>query len=319
MNHVKISKIAKPLAAGYFVISFDTELAWGTRDHQGWKRYGRHYDMVRAIVAELLRLLEKYELSATWDLVGHLFLDSCQPLNGIKHPEVITPTPHWFFDDPCTDWKRDPLWYGPDIVKAILKCPVAQEIGSHTFSHMEAWVPKESFQSDLRAWKQAAGRWGIEPVALVFPRNKVGHLDVVSREGFRCYRGLDPALSNRIPSPFDRIIGVLEYFAMLTPSTVLPERCGSLWNIPGTFFYVHKDGWAKYLPISARVIRAKKGLRRAAKRREVFHLWTHPFNLAGDVQGLLKGLESIFCYARDLGVKNATMGQLCHILDGESK
>lgn len=288
---------------GYFLISFDTELAWGTLDHQGWKKYGRHYEMVRQIVSQLLTLLEKYELSATWDIVGRLFL-SKERLNdgfeGLNDPDI-----------------NSSLLYAPDIVRNILNCPVKQEIGSHTFGHMVASeVSKERFERDLEDWKKAASPYGIKPVALVFPRNRAKHFDIVKKVGFRCYRGLDPTLSNRFPSPISRLVRGVESFLVLPPPVVWPTYKERLWNIPGSYYYLHKDGWAKFLPIKARVIRARKGLRRAEKERAIFHLWTHPFNLAGDVDGLLGGLDKIFQYAHELRMENVRMGQLCEILEG---
>ena len=75
-----------------------------------------------------MRLFEKYHVHATWALVGHLFLASCRETNGLKHKEIVRPgypwlTHDWFSFDPCNDVKTNPEWYGPDIVKQILKIP----------------------------------------------------------------------------------------------------------------------------------------------------------------------------------------------------
>ncbi len=290
------------LDSGYFLISFDTELAWGTLDHQGWKKYEKHYEKVPYIVSQLLALLEKYELSATWDIVGRLFLQKQRMADEFEHPGI--------------SYIDESLLYAPDIVQKLLSCSVKQEIGSHTFSHTVApEVSKETFRKDLEDWKKAAFAYGIKPIALIFPRNRAGHFDIVKKAGFRCYRGLDPTFSSHFPPPINRLVRVLESFLVITPPAVLPARAAELWNIPGSYFYLHKDGWARYLPIRARVARAKKGLLRAKKERAIFHLWTHPFNLAGDVDGLLKGLDEIFKYASDLGIENLTMGGLCDILE----
>ncbi len=56
------------------------------------------------------------------------------------------------------------------------------------------------------------------------------------------------------------------------------------------------------------------GLRQAASRGNVFHLWTHPFNIASDPDGLFRGLEVIFqefARLRESGLmSNSTMGDL---------
>jgi hypothetical protein len=50
----------------------------------------------------------------------------------------------------------------------------------------------------------------------------------------------------------------------------------------------------------------------------MFHLWFHPFNLASDPDGLLKGLEEIFIHVnrlREAGkMTNPTMGDLSEML-----
>jgi len=43
-----------------------------------------------------------------------------------------------------------------------------------------------------------------------------------------------------------------------------------------------------------------KGLRLAAQRKQVYHLWTHPFNLGVRTEELLVGLDEILREARRL-------------------
>jgi hypothetical protein len=88
--------------------------------------------------------------------------------------------------------------------------------------------------------------------------------------------------------------------------------------------YLSRDGFRHFIPIASRVQQAKRGLRRAAERGELFHLWFHPFNLGSDAN-LFAGLEAIFTYAsqlRDQGrLEILTMqqaGQLVHQLRPES-
>ena len=46
--------------------------------------------------------------------------------------------------------------------------------------------------------------------------------------------------------------------------------------------------------------RARRGLQRAAARREVFHLWLHFEDLVPDTGRMLAGLERVFAAARAL-------------------
>jgi hypothetical protein len=89
--------------------------------------------------------------------------------------------------------------------------------------------------------------------------------------------------------------------------------------LPASYFYPPADGGWKLLPVALRVGKVKQGLRQAVRKRRIFHLWFHPFNLAGNPDGLLNGLESIFAEFsryREAGVlENPTMGELARNLE----
>lgn len=306
---------------GVFLLSIDTELAWGGVHNGAFVRRRPMLEQARGVIARLLGLLERHQVRATWAIVGHLFLDSCRPRHGLKHPEIVRPSyawysGDWFQHDPCTDARRDPLWYGPDIVEAVLRCRVPQEVGSHGFSHMVVGDPgcsRECFDSELKASLAAASRWGIAPRSFVFPRNSIGHLDVLAANGFTTFRGLAPGQEGR-----GRVSGLL---ANVLPLVVVarPRRVDGLWDLPATDFYLHREGYARAVPMALRVRKAVAGLRRAASQAAIFHLWFHPFNLASDAEALLGGLEAIFREAarlRGQGVlDNLTMGELAQRLD----
>ena len=124
------------------VLSLDKELIWGSFDHTTDDAFLRRYPDPRAVVDRLLAVLDEHEVPATWAVVGHLFLDSCvRGLDGRAHPELPRPSYRWyprdwFERDPCTDARRSPLWYGPDIVDAVLGRKTLHEVACHSFSHI---------------------------------------------------------------------------------------------------------------------------------------------------------------------------------------
>jgi peptidoglycan/xylan/chitin deacetylase (PgdA/CDA1 family) len=252
------------LSKGVFIFSLDTEIAWGTH---GNRRYAFEYDHVREVIHRLLALCEQYEISITWAIVGQLMVAG-------DHP-----------------W-----WHAPDVVAAIRACTVAQEIGSHSFEHRldEPSCTASEMEADLQAARAVADAQGIALRSFVFPKNRVKHLDVLERNGFVSYRGANQSWYEALPRPARRIAHVIDDYMVPSAPTVLPERIGGLWNIPGSYFYVHRRGWASVLPINFRVRKVRAGLHDAAARRRVFHLWCHPFNLASDPDGLLRGIEQIF-------------------------
>lgn len=313
---------------GSFVLSIDTELAWGSVHSGAFKQRWSHYNQTREVINRLLKLQEKYQIQATWALVGHLFLDSCQAQGGVKHPEITRPAYDWFdgdwFDaDPCGQASSDPNWYGPDIVKQIQDCQVPQEIGCHGFSHMivgDAGCSRECFESEIRACLEQAEKWGVNLKSFIFPRNSVGHLDVLAQNGFNSYRGGNPAWFTKFSGRYGQIARLVDSLLPIAPPVVTPRLVdGGMWDLPASYFYPHRDGWAKNIPVSIAVRKSKLGLERAARHNSIFHLWFHPFNLASDPDALLQGLEEVFQQVkrlRDQGkLDNPTMGNLAASLD----
>src|SRR5260221_6353559 len=186
---------------GVFALSLDFELIWGTLDLYGPGRFRAACERERGVVFDrLLSLLVEFEISATWCILGHLFLDSCRPRNGVVHPEICPPRHawvkgDWFAQDPCADEASAPTFYGRTLVERVRSCPVPQEIGSHSFSHAifddPRWSP-ETDATELAASVRLANEMGLELRSFAFPRNRVGHLDLLPRHGFQCFRGPGP-------------------------------------------------------------------------------------------------------------------------------
>lgn len=311
-----------PLPRSVFVLSLDEELAWGSVHGGSLPRRAALFDQTRSCITRLLKLLEKYEIHATWALVGHLFLEECRPVNGTKHPEIVRPEYPWFPDDwflpdPCSRLEDAPIWYGRDIVEQIKNCRVTQEIGCHTFSHVRVGEPgcsRECFASELSACRVEAEKLGLNLRSFVFPRNSVGYLDILAGAGFLAYRGVAPGMSERLPGIAGRICRQLGYLLPFAPPAVLPERENGLWNLPASYFYPSSPRWWTVVSGLLRLYKVKKGLEKAVKKYSIFHLWFHPFNLAARPDKLFTELEAIFAdvsrYRNAGSLDNLTMGEL---------
>src|SRR5204863_2212757 len=160
-----------PMPPGYraaLIISADLELAWawryvrGVPDPLGYalakaKQTRRNFE-------RLLALFDRHEIAVSWAVVGHLFLERCARANGAAHPEVGR-LPYftnefwryqegdWFDADPGSDYRRDPAWYAPDLIEAILKARMKHEIACHSFSHIafsDGVCPPAVADSELR-------------------------------------------------------------------------------------------------------------------------------------------------------------------------
>lgn len=295
-----------PLDRGVFTLSLDFELIWGTVDHGGPERFCRACKVEREVVVDrLLALLAEFDISATWCIVGHLFLSSCAPQGEVKHPEIVRPShswseEDWFEHDPCGSEQTDPVFYGASLIDKIRTCRVPQEIGCHSFSHVifgDEGCSRQTAVSELAECVRLARERGIELRGFAFPRNQVGHLDVLREHGVTCYRGPEPVWYERagMPHMVKRVGHLADVLSARRPPVVVPEESISgLWNIPGSMLYFPMHGRRRYIPLSRRVRRAVKGLERAAVERRIFHLWFHPTNLADETERMFAGLRSIF-------------------------
>lgn len=273
---------------GIFTISFDTELAWGT---QGAPRFRKAYQNTRTVVDDILRMLERHRLSATWAVVGQLFLE------------------------PKTD---NDIWHAADMVRRIQACPVRQELACHSFMHAThlSSCDEKCFDHDLARCQEVARAWGISFDSFVYPRNIVKYSERLAPHGFRIFRDHDNTWYNHLPGPLAALgHGIDAYCWPFAPVGTIARRGGVL-AVPGNQFFVHRQGWARLLPVAFQVSKAMHGLRRAARERKSFHLWTHPFNIATDPVSLLRGFERICAEAarlRDEGIlENMTMRDIAH-------
>jgi hypothetical protein len=320
------------LTRGAFVLSLDTELVWGSFDHVPPDVFAARYPDVRGTIRRLLALLEQREIAATWAVVGHLFMNSCQRgADGRPHPECLRPRHRWhdgdwFGMDPCTDRARDPLWYGDDVLDWVQAAKPRQEIGSHSFSHVvfgDEGCNADVARSELRACVEQAKRRGIELRSFVFPRNIEGHHAVLREFGMAAFRGHDPTWYYGLPRVVRRAAHLADQAAAVPPPVSDPtETLPGLWNIPGSMLWLHRDGVRRVVPLASRVRKAKLGLHRASREERVFHLWFHPFNLCVDRDAMLEALGAVLdeaCRMRTRGELDImTMGALAERLAGQS-
>jgi peptidoglycan/xylan/chitin deacetylase (PgdA/CDA1 family) len=300
------------LERGVFTLSLDFELIWGTLDLFGPEGFARACEIERTeVIDRLLALLAEYEVPATWCVLGHLFLDQCPASDSPKHAEIVRPQhdwhpADWFANDPGGTEGSAPLFFGRSLVEKIRACPVEQEIGSHSFSHVIFGDPgcsAETASTELAECVRLAREMGIELRSFAFPRNRVGHLDTLRQHGFNCFRGPEPNWyeADRWPEAVQRLGRLFDVLRIARPPVVLPRKDESgLWDIPGSAMYFPMHGRRRLLPVSWRVRRAVKGLDAAARERRVFHFWFHPTNLADETESMFAGLRSIFAHARSL-------------------
>ena len=309
---------------GVFTISLDFELIWGTLDLPAHREFRALCAEERSdVVHRLLDLLAEFEISASWCTVGHLFLDHCSH----NHPELVRSSSHdmtRLSRDPGTNEKIDPIFYGRDLIEKIRQCRVPQEIGSHSFTHVlfGETCSRETAESEIKAAVAAADDLGLTLKSFVFPRNQVGHVDLLHRYGFSSYRAQDETWYETVEKRrwFHRGGHLADILLATTPPAVMPRMdAAGVWAIPGSMLYTPSFGMRKFVPVKWRVARARKGLRAAVAQKRIFHLWFHPTDLVVRRAAMFEGLRQIFETAAEMRAKGAldvlSMGALSERLD----
>lgn len=272
--------------SGTFVLSLDTEIAWGTFTWGGTDYYRRHFDDYRENLRRFIALLEKYDIPATWAFVGHLMLDRCDG----HHPEAPAPRfpwygKDWYALDPGTDAARDPWWYAPDVLDSVLAMRTPQEIGTHTFSHVfldDPAVTPAMARAQIEAAVAVGRERGLTIESLVFPRDGVGHLDQYAALGITSYRGPEQLRYSALARPLRRAAGLADHIAGGTPPVYSWDSLESdhgLLNIPGSTFALAYDRYHRFVATGARVRKFRRGLDAAQETDAIFHLAFHPFHL----------------------------------------
>ncbi len=280
---------------GTVVISIDAELGWGFHDLSSPS--AARVGSARRGWARLLDLLAEYRLPATWAVVGHLFLQDCDG----RHADHPAP-PGWFAVE-RTRWRDRPeLRFGGDLIEDLLASSVDHEIACHSFSHVlfdEDRTDRELARAELAASIDAARAWDVSFSSFVYPRNQVGHRDLLAEAGFQCYRGRAPGAGER--NRLTRSVGKLMRSTLFepTPTIVHPyvDEHG-LVNVPASLFLFSFDGITRSLvePVWGNPVvqQVRRGVDAVTGDDGVFHLWLHPNNLHREAH--VRQLRDAFAY-----------------------
>lgn len=283
---------------GIFILSLDTEIAWGTYGAAKLRASSPCFDGYRAYFPRLVALLDQYQIPATWAVVGHLFLDRCD-----GHPDVLQPHYTWAdapdsARDPCSDVDRAPWYYGADIIAQIRAANMPHDIGTHTFTHVIAGDPavnRAIWESQLAKCAALHAQHGLTMRSLVYPQNNIAYLDTLPDYHIIAYRGEEESWYRGFPRRLQRACHLLDRTLALPPPTYDPARLkvnDRLVNLPASQFLMAYDGIRGKIPTGARVAQARRGLDAAVRKGHIYHLWFHPFNL-GTSSAMFDALEQI--------------------------
>lgn len=150
------------------------------------------------------------------------------------------------------------------------------EMAWHGTTHMplHSTTSRAAVTQELELTASLAEGLGGVGTTVIFPRNLIGHLDLLRSAGFKCYRdSMEPTLARRVG-------GLLREWAIWDRGDDhLPhEKDG--WRVsPAGHFLNWPSGARKLVPIDVTVRRWRSMLRSAAETGRNVHMWFHPHNL----------------------------------------
>ncbi|MFW6196700.1 MAG: polysaccharide deacetylase family protein [Thermoplasmatota archaeon] len=301
----------------YFLITLDTELGWGPTSIEGMKFLKRNEKEAKKVIPKILSILKENNISATWAIVGHLFLEECSKEDCLTWKnKKDNYDPKWY-EDPYSNKEKDPLFYCPDLIEDVLNSKIKQEIGYHSFSHPKFnQINKDMAEDEIKMSKKIEKDWNIELKSFVYPTDEKAYVDILGKYDFNIYRRKPIWYSDR--THFKNLI---EGLGNLNPPPVTPVFKNGLWSINTSMIYY--DSLIPFFPIEARVPFtslpcAKMGLNRAIKEKSIFHIFLHPWNLL-TTEKLEYNLNSFLKYVskriNNNNIKNVTMNELVDELD----
>lgn len=305
---------------------------WGVLNQRRASNYGTNILGVRQAIPAMLDLFREYEIHATWATVGLLFFSNKQEM--IRGCPQLKPayanselSPYGNVDSVGPDEAQDPYHFGHSLIQMVRGC-TGQEIGSHTFSHyycLEPGQTEAAFRADLQAANRAAQALGLEIQSLVFPRNQINtaYLKICAESGIKCYRGTEKAWfysggALERESIVTRAHRLFDSYANISGhNTYTLERNRDILNLPASrFLRPHNRGLAMFDGLKFH--RISSGIRDAAQKAKIYHLWWHPHNFSIYLSENILFLRRILNFVAEMrdkhGMQSLNMGETSRLL-----
>ena len=323
---------------GTLTISLDLELYWGMRDVISIDDYKQQLIGVETAIPAILELFAKYQIHATWATVGFLHYSDREQLQQ-NLPQIqpsydkaeLDPYPYIATIEPE---RHARLHFCPEPI-GLIAGVAGQEIGTHTFSHyycLEPGQTEEEFKADLQAAIAVARQNNLDTKSLVFPRNQYNraYLEAIAECGIDCYRGNEthPIYNDEAGDgdrPLKRMLRLIDaYFNISGHNCYSQASLQQSYpiNIPSSRFLRPYSAKLKSLE-PLRLRRITSGLKRAAIRGEIYHLWWHPHNFGTNLNENLNFLTRILQYYQQLNerhqMQSLNMGEIADLCLNKSK
>lgn len=341
LNQLQHQRLQQPESMpGIFTISLDFELHWGVFDKKDRQQRKACYLNTLESIPKVLALFEKYNVHATWAVVGGVMAKDQQEWERWK---PLTEPCYELEEYSAYAWVRknglDPAYhwahFAPATVSTILSYR-GQEMGTHTFGHfycLERQAANEAFDADLKSAKAAAEKFGCRLSSLVFPRNQFNpeHLRTCYANGIRVVRSNPSSwfwspITDKSANSLRKIFRTGDAYVPLGtrrtsyPLHAIQARKEEPLQLPASRLF---RPWSPKMPLLGKLsLRRSIGeLYAAAIHGECYHLWWHPENFGDYPRQNLVQLERLLLHFQKCqekyGMESWNMGEYKSLLNEE--
>src|SRR5262249_26677342 len=181
------------MTVGTFIISFDCEGKWGMAD-----RITPHHDRfltesnIERAYTKIVDLLARHDVPATFAFVMAFTLSTTEfSRYSDRLHDVQFQGSNWlrYFRSQIAAGHSDG-WFAPHAIDIVRSRP-EHEIACHGFSHLpigDSGVARLEAAHEIQSAEAVAREKGLKLKTFVFPRNLIGHTDLLAAAGYIGYR-----------------------------------------------------------------------------------------------------------------------------------
>ena len=257
-----------------FILTFDCEGKWGVADvlDQFDRRLLSDQSLQRAY-SSIVGLLDQVQVPATFAFVG-LFGERKEEFTHVRGgveqlarraPQYLRPA----LDDIDRGGEG---WHGAWAVDLVGGADQDHEIALHGITHVPWGTVDSAFIEEELALFRSLTSAVEASKTFVFPRNDVGHEQMLGQAGMLGYR-LAPAHRGRAAA-------FLSEFNVRMPSQADPVNGEGPVRIPAGYFVNWQSGLRRTVPKRVSEMRFANMLDHAERTNGIVHMWLHPENVA---------------------------------------
>ena len=276
---------------GIVTLSFELELGWGMHDMNTFSHLSDDRTSEETALSRILNSFERNNIRASFNVVGHLFHESCPGEHSGPYPAP------WWRNDPGSSHRGNPQFYAPELIENIIESSVDHEICTHTYSHILAEeVSAKLLRHELDMVHDLHQRWGLSlPKSIVMPRHQKCDYSVLSEYGISTIRRPIRGYGKPNINPISKLWWLLTRnhpkCEIKDNDEIIETTCTPHPSLSSTILSTGREKPEPYFRVIPRKVREylhKKylidAINLAAYNGHHIHLWTHLYNIANKSQ-----------------------------------